>query len=327
MKKFTKSLSLLLAGLLCCAALFACDEEDTAVTTATTTAATTTVATTTAPEDEEPTTGDNEVTDTLTQDNVFSKVSQRMRELKSYSSQVEMDMSISMMGMTMAMEMGVEAIADAEGSRYYTKTSASIMGETSTAVNYFDEEVYFMDDGEEKMVADMTPELMEYLQSDNEGVLELDATYFESFKLYSSEDGYLLVISGLKAGSGLLDSVLDSEMLEGYQIDLSDVEIEMTVTKDYCISEMTMHLGMSMDLSELPDAENSDIPLGEVSASMEVTATYGDFDSAADKLVKPDMSDAVKVEAEDLLGGLFGDEEDEAETLPVTEEGDIVDQL
>ncbi len=309
MKKLTRSIALLLAGLLCCAGLLACDEEDAAVTTVATTEATTAATTTAAPEDEEPTTDGNEVTDELTQGNVFSKVSQRMRELKSYSSQVEMDMSISMMGMTMAMEMEVEAIADAESSRYYTKTSASIMGETSTAVNYFDEEVYFMANGEEKMVADMTPELMEYLQSDTEGVLELDATYFESFKLYSSEDGYLLVISGLKAGSGLLDSVLDSEMLEGYQIDLSDVEIEMTVTKDFCISEMTMSLGLSMDLSSLPGSEDGSISLGEVSATMEVTATYGDFDTAADMIVKPDMTDAEKIDAEDLLSSLFGVEE------------------
>lgn len=309
MKKLTRSIALLLAGLLCCAALFACDEEDTAVTTAATTAATTTVATTAAPEDEEPTTDGNEVTDELTQDNVFSKVSQRMRELKSYSSQVEMDVSISMMGMTMAVEMDVEAIVDAENNRYYTETTATMLGEKSTAIAYFDEEVYFMDNGGEKTVADMTPELMEYLQSDYMGFVELDATYFESFKLYSSEDGYLLVISGLKAGSGLLDSVLDSELLEGYEVDLSDVEIEMTVTKDFCISEMTMSLGLSMDLSSLPGSEDGSISLGEVSATMEVTATYGDFDTAADMIVKPDMTDAEKIDAEDLLSSLFGVEE------------------
>lgn len=321
MKILTKSLSLLLAGMLCCAALFSCDEEP-ATTTAATTTATTTTVTTTAPEEEEPTPGGDEVTDALTQDNIFSKVTQRMGELKSYTSEVEMNMNISMMGMTMAMKIDVESIADAENSRYYTETTASLMGEKSSTVTYFDEEVFFMDNDGEKKMAEMTPELLEYLQSDNEGILELDATYFESFKLYSSEDGYLLVISGLKEGSNLLGSVLDSEMLEGYQIDLSEVEIEMTVTKDFCISEMTMSLDMSMDLSALPDAENSDIPLGEVSATMEVTATYGDFDSAADKIVKPDMSDAVLVDPEDLLGDLFGDDEE----APVTDEN-IADEL
>lgn len=307
MKKFTKVLSLLLAGLLCSACLLSCDEDDISSTTPVVTTAPDTA--------DDPASNGTEVTDSLTQENVFTKVSERMSRLKSYSMNAEMKMDMSMMGMTIAATIGMDAAVDAEGKRYYAETSTQMLGQSATVINYYDNEIYYIEAEGEKMYADMDAEMLESLLDQENGASELDSSYFESFKLYSSDDGYLLQISGLKDGSNLLDSITNADMLAGLSVDLSDVKIEMSITKDYCISEMKLTMSMSMNMDEALD-EMGEIQVGDVSASIEMTATYSDFDSAADKIVKPDLTGAEKFDLKDLIGSSDEDRDDESEDMP-----------
>ncbi|MBQ8382404.1 MAG: hypothetical protein IJX47_04270 [Clostridia bacterium] len=296
MKKFTKTLALLLAGLLCSAGLIACDEDEPSRHEGD---ATTTIQTTVSDVEDNTPDGD-EVTDKLTQENVFSKVTEQMSALKSYSMAAEMKMDMSMMGMSITANVSVDAIMDAEGKRYIGETTTTMLGETVEAVVYYDEEVYYMESGGQKMVAEMNESMLDSMVSEETEVTELDPAYFESFKLYSSDDGYLLIISGLKEGSNLLGSAMDSALLEGYEVDLGDIEIEMSITKDYCVSEMKMTLSMSMNMDEALE-DMGEMQMGDMTATVEMNIAYSDFDSAAGKIVKPDMTGAEEFDLEDLL--------------------------
>ncbi|MBQ8289103.1 MAG: hypothetical protein IJX76_10150 [Clostridia bacterium] len=299
MKKITKALTLLLSGLLCSACLLSCagedprrndrdDDDDEAA-----------VQTTTGEAVDNVPDGD-EVTDKLTQENVLSQVTERMRQLKSYSMGAEMKMNMTMMGMSIAANMEIDAIMDAEGKRNWTETTTEMLGENVTAVVYYDEEVYYIESDGQKMVAEMDEDVLDSMVSEETEVTNLDPSYFESFKLYSADDGYLLVISGLKEGSSLLGSAMNSAMLEGYEVDLSDIEIEMTISADYCVTEMTMTMTMSMNMDEALE-DMGEMQMGDMTATVEMNITYSDFDSAAGKLVKPDMTGAEEFDLEDLL--------------------------
>ncbi len=293
MKKFTKYFSVLLAVLLCCTAFFACEEEEPVVTT--TAAATTTEA----PNDEEPPKNyGDEITDTVTHETVFQKVSEQMGKLDSYGMQSAITMNMQMMGMTVTTSVNSDMLIDVAGKRGYGTATTQALGETMEMITYFDETVYYVESADQKAMADMTPELLEILMEESEeGTTELDADFFETYKLYTSDDGYILVISGLKEGNGLLDSLGDT--LEGYEVDLSKVELEMQITKDFYCAEMSMKLEMTMNMDGM--MEDSEMQLGDVTVGMEAVLTYSDYNTAAAKIQKPDMTGAQKVTTDDLL--------------------------
>ena len=313
MKKSTKFFSLLLTGLLLIGTLFGCDEDDKPKET--TTAATTT--------DEKQPAGE-EVTDKLTQENLFQTVSEKMGQLKSSSMTATMNLNMYMMGISMVGTMDLSAIADVEHNRYLNTTNVQMLGENETAVNYFDEEIYYVEAGGEKRYADMDAETLKSIIEDETADTELDPDFFESFKLYSSEEGYLLVISGLKEGSGLLDAALNAAMTEGMEVNLGEVEIEITISKECLITNMKISMSMSMNIDDALE-DMGEMQLGDVSASIEMEISYADFNEAADKLIKPDMTGAEKFDLDDLLGG-FTEDVPLTGVVPSTEDS-IVDEL
>ena len=312
MKKSTKFLSLLLTALLLTGSMFGCDEDDKPKET--------TVATTVTEENQTP---GEEVTDKLTQENLFSTVTEKMGQLKSYSMQAKMNLNMSMMGMSIVGTMDMSAIADAENHRYLNTSNVQMLGENQFITNYFDEEVYYIEAAGEKRYADMDAEALKSLIEEESPTTDLDPDFFESFKLYSSDDGYLLVISGLKEGSGLLDAALDAALTQGMKVNFGDVEMEISISKDYLITDMKMSMSLSMNMDGALE-DMGEMQLGDVSATIEMEVSYKDFNSAADLLLKPDMTGAEKFDLDDLLGG---SDEDEPLTVAPDTDDSIVDEL
>ncbi len=295
MKKFTKVLSVILAVVLCSFCLFACDEEKTEDET--------TTVTTGEGAPEEPVIKGEEVKDQVTRENILVKVNERMSTFKSLTAKIDMDMSIQMMGMTMTSEMAIKTMTDSEAGRAYTETDMTVMGETTKAVVYFDKDIYYMEAAGEKMYADMTVDrLSELLDQENAGVAELSFDHFESATLYSSEDGYLLIIDGLKPeGGALIGSAMESAT-EGYEIDLSKVKMEFTIDKEFTVTQMKMSLDMTMNMDEAM-GDDAEVEIGDITATVDAVCTYSDLGTAGAKIQKPDLAGATKFDLDEMLGG------------------------
>ncbi|MGM9646997.1 MAG: DUF6612 family protein [Eubacteriales bacterium] len=300
MNKFTHALSLLLAGLLCWTCLLSCHKDDGLVTTAA--ADTTSAAETTHDPTDDP---NGEITDPLAQENVFQKVTERMSRLKSFSMDTAMQMDISGEGMYAAVTAELNAVVDAAGKRYFSESTILIPPDSTAVINYYDDAIFYLETAGEKAYADMNAEMPELLSDMMIGTDGLHSADFESFKLYSTDDGYFLTVSGLKDGNGLLDSAIYDKIQEDLDICLGGVEIEISISKDFCITEIQLFLSMNMNIDEILEMMGED-KAGTVAAYLEIAVSYSDFDNA-DRIDIPDLSDVPKVALKDLIGGFAGD--------------------
>lgn len=227
---------------------------------------------------------------------IYDKATAAMTELKSYTVETQMVMDMEMMGESMSTTVDSTLYTDIENQRCLCNTSTEVMGETIESSVYYDTEIYMMDSADIKLKAAMTSEKIKELLEAYNSAIGSDFSDFGDYKLEKTDDGYIFDIKGLNSEESL-ESLLGDAIsdLSGYDIDLANIELTIHLNKQFYYTTATMKMSMSMDMGE---------DIGTISVDVTMDMEYSDYNSSADKIVKPDESDYEEVDLEDILGSL-----------------------
>lgn len=236
-----------------------------------------------------------EKTEKLSAEEVYDKAEKTMAQLKSYTGHMVMDMNMELMGMKVDTSVDSQLYTDIENQRCYTISKTSDDETSAQSIIYFDTSVYMMEVEDTKLMADLTDEQFGTLLAQDDAALSMKLSDFEQYEMTEADSGYTFTVKGLKSADALTSLLGDtSDTVEGSEIDLTGVELTIQVNKDFHYTSVDLSFTMSMDMSEL-GADN-------ISATVHTKINYSNFDSSADKIVKPSTDGYQKVDLSDLLG-------------------------
>lgn len=240
----------------------------------------------------------------LTDRQILEKAEEAFEALDSYSVHYTTEVSLDVVGEVYAYTIDGEGCYDVAGGRFYESMIETAEDVTVKTSRYFDESVVYVQYGEEQSKAQMTDAYYAMLTEDQMPVINLGD--YERYSLIKTDRGYTLTLEGIQEGKdafGLLGSAASE--IEGLTIDLASVEIVARFDSEYRPETFSVALVARLDVNDLSAEDEENTEAGKLPVQYYYSCSYGDYNAAADKVVKPDeQEDCEENGIEELLGEL-----------------------
>lgn len=217
----------------------------------------------------------------LSAEEIYNKSQEKMSELDSYTELFVFDYDVEISGTTvMTIDITDVSYIDAASNRYYSSSETVQTGTTedsayeSSMTTYYDKSEYMFQSDSFKKMADMTDKAWEYLAEDDFSYWKLDYSAFVNCSVQKNSDGYVISAEGLSPDAELHGIYEETDSFFGEdKSGRAELNVTVTVDKEYRITSIAISYETETDGS---------------SCSIDIKATFSDFNASADKIVRPD---------------------------------------